>query len=133
MGWWKINGCNGGIDWEAPCTIGNLVNAIPGTSTPENHYNGDEPADLVGFTINAMLKRCKITKRKLPVMISEEQLTQVLLGNLEDYVIAKKTIELRRQMWAKLRRIYKKTWRREMYPEEVEAVVRFPVGGLYCD
>lgn len=50
MGWWKINE-TGGIDWdEMPSgnddTTG-LVNAIPGRDTLEDHYNGDEPADVM--------------------------------------------------------------------------------------
>jgi len=58
MGWWKIDSVeSGGISHELPSghpRDGKTVrNAIPGRDTPEDLYNGDGPADILG----AALKR----------------------------------------------------------------------------
>src|SRR4051812_3735691 len=56
MGWWKINSPDrGGID-RAHATGSKLLNAVPGRHTPENHYNGDGPADAMGNAVDGVLK-----------------------------------------------------------------------------
>ena len=56
MGWWKINSPEcGGIDHENLPTghdsDSKLLNAIPGRDSPEDHYNGDGPADTMQAAI----------------------------------------------------------------------------------
>lgn len=54
MGWWKIADSGGGIDFENPPSgagDSSLVNAIGGRDTPEDHYNGDGPADVMGNAV----------------------------------------------------------------------------------
>src|SRR3954468_7290446 len=56
MGWWKINSpSRGGID-RAHATGSKLLNAVPGRHTPENHYNGDGPADAMGNAVDRVLR-----------------------------------------------------------------------------
>lgn len=59
MGWWKVDNVDTG---QIACSLpsghpgkdkGSLINAIPGRDTPDDLYNGDQPADIMG----AALKR----------------------------------------------------------------------------
>ena len=55
MGWWRIDDVEtGGI----ACKFGSnnpskhaVCNAIPGRDSPEDQYNGDGPADIIGYAI----------------------------------------------------------------------------------
>ena len=50
MGWWRIKSVkSGGVDGTHKCwTNPKLVNAVPGSETEDDLYNGDRPADLMG-------------------------------------------------------------------------------------
>ena len=64
MGWWKIND-GGQMDWEHD-TDSNLINAIPGKHTPENHYSGDEPADIMDQALEDIVKLYEKTWGRRP-------------------------------------------------------------------
>ena len=135
MGWWKINGPGGGIDWDAPCE-GNLVNAIPGQSTVENHYNGDEPADIVDDAVEELRKSLRLSERRLRE-IGGEEVAAFLMSPNRDYMggvrIGDKQRRIVLAMCIKVRECYEKAWGRPPYPEEVAAVVSFCTGGLEAD
>ena len=51
MGWWKMDAETGGIACSPPSgkPAGvELLNAIPGRDTVDDHYGGDAPADIMG-------------------------------------------------------------------------------------
>ena len=52
MGWWKLNCDTGGISEERPTgATGPLLNAFPGRDSVEDHYGGDEPADIMAHAL----------------------------------------------------------------------------------
>lgn len=51
MGWWKMNPKTGGIACSPPSDMpddSKVINAIPGRDKMEDHYGGDQPADIMG-------------------------------------------------------------------------------------
>ncbi len=59
MGWWKIDDESGGIGNCLPSGHpgkGALCNAVPGRDDPEDQYNGDGPADVMGKAIREVDK-----------------------------------------------------------------------------
>jgi hypothetical protein len=50
MGWWEIRDESGKIDFGA--STHKMLNKIPGKDSPDNLYNGDEPADEMGRALN---------------------------------------------------------------------------------
>jgi hypothetical protein len=127
MGWWKIKDVESGqVDhnWESAGTL--LTNAIPGRDSPENYYNGDDPADL-------LVKWLGIATRGLKKFDMEP--TPDLLASLwweggeyfaSDNAKAWKYFDrLHRWVWAWMRRIYRNAWGRRPYEEESTAVFNF--------
>ena len=56
MGWWHINKF-GGISKTPPtgaCEGTPIGNAIPGRDSPEDHYGGDDPADIMDATLRRL-------------------------------------------------------------------------------
>jgi len=58
MGWWKIGGSNGRISecfpTGHPGDDSVPINAVPGRDAPDDNYNGDGPADVMGSAIKAV-------------------------------------------------------------------------------
>lgn len=64
MGWWKIKDIETGmVDFDHKCpTNDQFVNAVPGhepdeIGDPEDLYNGDGPADLMGPILRKISKQ----------------------------------------------------------------------------
>lgn len=120
MGWWQIDGETGGINWSSRGSNGAvLCNHIPGKDSPENYYNGDEPADILDKVINTMLDRLvnpayKNAARKafLGQKVDEEEID----------LIHKQSLENARQ---RITRTYKRAWSRDPYIEELSGIFEF--------
>ena len=61
MGWWKIGDVATGRiseDWPSghPQTDDVPINAIPGRDAPDDLYNGDGPADIMGVAVREIDK-----------------------------------------------------------------------------
>jgi len=126
MGWWRIEGASGGINWSAQ--PGNsrdgatLVNYIPGKDSPENYYNGDEPADILDKVINTFIERLTTSEYRQAAknaFLAVKENTDAL------DMIHKQSLELARQ---KIIRVYQREWRRDPYPEELQGLFEFCTG-----
>jgi hypothetical protein len=154
MGWWRVRDVETGqIDWTVPTQpicddtgqIGQLVNAIPGESHIECHFNGDVPADLITFGLNRVelllaIDGQDVNKKILeplffdgpgykgaeyiPQDISWESFKKALQQNDDVQTIVGLT-------WLMIRAEYKEAWKREPYPEELRAVFNFCTNGRY--
>lgn len=120
MGWWRIEGATGGITWDSRGEDGAiLTNHIPGKDSPENYYNGDEPADILDKVISTMLE-------KLTSVEYRGAARRAFLGegvsDTEIDLIHKQSLEVAR---TRIERAYKREWDREPYPEELSAIFEF--------
>lgn len=121
MGWWKINDELGGIDptHEGP---GGLWNAIGGLSSPENHYNGDEPSDYMADAVESVLAALNATP-------TVAQLHALFFEHRNDGLKRRKPladlITLVEIGWGKVTEAYHQEWKRVPYVEEKEAVFNF--------
>jgi hypothetical protein len=120
MGWWRIEGPSGRIEWSSRGENGAVLeNHIPGKNSPENYYNGDEPADVLDKVIGGMLDRLTNPAYK-------EAARNAFLGAPVDAetidLIHKQSLEVARQ---KIFRVYKREWQREPYDEELLGLFEF--------
>jgi hypothetical protein len=53
MGWWRIAGPDGGIDWSKGREQGGLANAVPSRTKEVELVGGDTPADILGGAVDA--------------------------------------------------------------------------------
>ncbi len=78
MGWWKMDPKTGGISCNPPSGKPEdtaLLNAVPGRDTVEDHYGGDEPADIIG---NALHQIAECWQKKWGRLPYSEELDGVL-------------------------------------------------------
>jgi hypothetical protein len=120
MGWWRIEGPSGGIEWSSRGADGAvLANHIPGRHSPENYYNGDEPADILDKVINTMLERLTNPEYKSAaraVFLGEPDTEDVLdLIHKQSLVKARQSID----------RTYQREWGRQPYAEELQGIFEF--------
>jgi hypothetical protein len=120
MGWWRIDGPSGHIDWSSRGSDGAvLCNHIPGKDSPENYYNGDEPADILDKVVNMMLDRLTMPEYKAAAQ-------KAFMGksddaNVLDFIHKQSLISARQ----KIERTYKREWHREPYSEELQGLFEF--------
>lgn len=120
MGWWRIDGPSGHIDWASRGSDGAvLANHIPGKDSPENYYNGDEPADILDKAVNTMLDRLTVPEYKAAAK-------KAFLGESADDgvldFVHKQSLMSARQ---KIDRTYKREWNRPPYIEELQGMFEF--------
>lgn len=139
MGWWKINSPgSGGID-RAHATGSRLLNAVPGRHTPENHYNGDRPADAMGNAVDRVLTVMSVAQ---PGPGSKDALVGVSREELLDLFLAQKVpawfsgdgatlLGIVSACWAEVDAEYGEDWDRRAYLEEREAVCNFVLNPLF--
>lgn len=117
MAWWKIEGKSGQIDWDAKP---GLINAIPGQDTPENYYNGDRPADIMGNFLAIILRKFHyLTLEEIKAFILHETVPERCKRLVDDLN------SIRIDSWNRITREYQECWNRPPYEEEKEAIVNF--------
>ena len=178
MGWWKIKNVETGqIDWDTPSSRkmpdklpiedeelqkildadiaaggGFLVNAIPGENTPENHYNGDGPADLITMGLNRVelllsIDRKNVNKKALEPLFFGHGYKEAVkhipnaLGFIpqdiswqafDNHIRESDDVQVIVMMtWLIIRGEYLRAWEREPYPEELRAVFNFCTNNRY--
>jgi hypothetical protein len=120
MGWWRIEGSSGLIDWASRGANGAVLeNYIPGLHSAENNYNGDEVADILDKVISTMTDRLTDPEYRANAQ-------QAFLGLLDtddaiDFV-HKQSLDAARQ---KIERVYQREWQRNAYPEELRGLFEF--------
>jgi hypothetical protein len=118
MGWWKVSSVeNGGIDWGHNRGSG-LGNATKGDHT-ENYYNGDGPADVMGFAMDAV--------ESLGIPLTRQILEDAFFKQTGDGQIVR-IFDAARQ---KIIHEYQGMWQRPPYEEELRAVFNFVVNYGY--
>ena len=120
MAWWRIDGPSGQILWSSRGKSGAvLANYIPGKTSPENYYNGDEPADILDKVVGTMLDRLTEPGYK-------EAAKNAFLGGPVDAdtidLIHKQSLEAARN---KIARVYRREWQRNPYDEELYGIFEF--------
>jgi hypothetical protein len=126
MGWWRIESVSGSPKWSAAPSNSKdgafLMNHIPGKDSPENHYNGDEPVDILDKVVNLCIERLTSPEYK-------QAAKNAFLGIAENTdaldAIHKQLLESARQ---KIARVYKREWGREPYAEELQGIFEFSTG-----
>jgi len=120
MGWWRIDGPSGGINWSKTKNgSAVLLNHIPGRHSPENYYNGDEPADVLDKVVSTFLDKLTVAEYKAAAknaFTGEAEVPEIL------DLIHKQSLESARQ---KIEIIYKREWKRMPYPEELHGIFEF--------
>lgn len=160
MGWWKIRSVDsGGIDWD--WKKGNrLVNAIPGSDSPDFYYNGDGPADILGLAVRrievefAEELKLKPTREDFvylfldfPAFIGsvinhcEEEGASLMCGRYDGEFppftkhkkthVVEKISNLAMKALFDLTKEYQRTWNRGPYPEEIQGALNFVLGSDY--
>lgn len=67
MGWWRINCAEkGGLGPKPSGSKRELLNALPGTDSAEDFYNGDEPADAMQDAIDKITDIYQRTWKRPP-------------------------------------------------------------------
>lgn len=120
MGWWRIDGPTGEINWASRGENGAILeNHTPGKDSPENYYNGDEPADILDKVVGTMLE--KLTSQEY-----KDAARRAFLGegvsDTEIDLIHKQSLERARQ---RIERTYQREWGRPPYPEELQGIFGF--------
>lgn len=127
MGWWRIDGATGAPNWNAAPKHSRdgafLQNCVPGRDSAENHYNGDEPSDILDKVLNTFIER-------LPDREYRQAAKNAFLGvNADDAtpldMIHAQSLEQARR---KITLVYKREWRRDPYPEELQGIFEFCTG-----
>lgn len=120
MGWWRIDGPTGGINWSSRGADGAVLeNYSPGKDSPENYYNGDEPADILDKVISTMLD--KLTSHEYMDAAKRAFLGEGVSDSEID-LIHKQSLEAARE---RIERAYKREWGRDAYPEELQGIFAF--------
>lgn len=120
MGWWRIDGPTGGVNWSSRGADGAVLeNYSPGKDSPENYYNGDEPADILDKVISTMLER--LTSDEYKSAARRAFLGEGVSDNEID-LIHKQSLESARE---RIERVYRREWDREPYPEEMQGIFEF--------
>lgn len=120
MGWWRIEGSAGEITWDSRGEDGAiLANHIPGKDSPENYYNGDEPADILDKVISTMLE--KLTSHDYKDAARRAFLGEGVSDTEIDFV-HRQSLETARN---RIDRAYKREWGRDPYPEELSGIFEF--------
>lgn len=123
MGWWKINGPSGHINWSA----GNknpeaaLFNCIPGRDDPGQMYNGDEPADILDATLRI------VEKQLYDAQYRAEAKAAFLTQNDEKMRVAldDETNMALKNANAQITNVYQREWRRDPTLAELSGVFEF--------
>jgi len=120
MGWWRIDGPTGGIEWSKQENgLAMLLNHIPGKHSSENHYNGDEPTDILDKVVGTFLDRLTDSEYKAAAknaFLGEADVPEVL-----DLIHKQSLIHARQ----KIDKVYLREWKREPYPEELHGIFEF--------
>lgn len=120
MGWWRISGPSGQIDWaKQPNGSATLLNYIPGKHSPENHYNGDEVADILDKVVCTFLD--KLTDSGYKAAAKNAFLGETPVPEILD-LIHKQSLICARQ---KIEKVYEREWKRKPYPEELHGIFEF--------
>ena len=109
MGWWKISGPAGGIDWTHNASTG-CVTAIPGKDSTENYYNGDGPADEMTQLLDFLAKR-----------VGKRFVRKIVVGGKSTPEIEKAV----KSTWERIELLCVEAFGRQPYPEEREAIINF--------
>jgi hypothetical protein len=120
MGWWRIDGPSGQINWSKQ-DDGNamLLNHIPGKHSPENYYNGDEPADVLDKVVSTFLDKMTDAGYKAAAKAAftgESDVPEIL------DLIHKQSLENARR---RIEKVYQREWKRMPYPEELNGIFEF--------
>lgn len=120
MGWWRIDGATGGINWSSRGSDGAVLeNHMPGKDSPENYYNGDEPADILDKVVGTMLD--KLTDPSYKDAVQRAFMGEPVLDDEID-LIHKQLLERARQ---RIERTYQREWGRAPYVEELQGIFGF--------
>jgi hypothetical protein len=121
MGWWRIDGPNGRINWEKSerANWAVLHNCIPGREPEENYYNGDEPADILDKVVSPIIER--LTDPEYKKEAKNAFLGAAANADVID-LIHKQSLEAAKQ---KISRVYQREWGRQPYTEELEGIFEF--------
>jgi hypothetical protein len=121
MGWWRIDGPSGQINWSAGFNGGNAVlfNCVPGRDDPAQLYNGDEPADILDAAIKNITELLQDPSCK---EAAKKAFTQLFCENEK---ITEEIQEQLREANKKINEVYQREWRRAPTPAELSAVFEF--------
>lgn len=129
MGWWKISGPSGHINWSAGKNNDGamLFNCIPGRDDPGQMYNGDEPADILDSALRSVEEKLYdniyLSEAKssfLRQTVNFEQLdadTDMALKDANEQITS----------------VYQREWRRLPTPAELSAVFEFCTSFVQSD
>jgi hypothetical protein len=129
MGWWKISGPSGHINWSAGIKNegAKLFNCIPGRDDPAQLYNGDEPADI----LDAVVKN--ITTRLQDVNYRAEAKHAFVQQDFECVTLEKDDYCALQRASVQISDVYQREWRRSPTPAELSAVFEFCTSVLMSD
>ena len=121
MGWWRINGPSGHINWSAGWDKNNafLFNCIPGRDDQDQLYNGDEPADVLDAVINRLETQMQSTSYRVEAKsVFTGRVCEIceLTADDQDALLSARE---------KINQIYEREWQRQPAPAEVSAVFEF--------
>lgn len=121
MGWWRINGHDGHINWSASSRNGSaiLFNCIPGRDDTTQLYNGDEPADILDAAIKSIEKNLHVTS-----YFNEAKATFLGFAT-ETNEVDESTKTGLQQANEKIANVYMREWRRPPTPAELSAIFEF--------
>ena len=84
MGWWRIVDVeSGGIDFTHKCpTNSEFSNAIPSVDPSNELYNGDIPADIMGYALDKISKEYKRALGRTPTREELQAVFNFVLNGL---------------------------------------------------
>jgi hypothetical protein len=132
MGWWRISGPSGHINWSAGYNGENatLFNCIPGRDDPMQMYSGDEPADILDAAV-------KQIEAELHDDAYRAAVRAVFLrqpgAHKEHEEIPAATKEMLKNAKKQIEDVYQREWNRAPTPAELSAVFEFCTSFLKFD
>lgn len=121
MGWWRIEGPSGRINWE---NIGRdkwaiLHNCMPALETNENYYNGDEPTDILDKVVNPIIGLLTADEYRTA---AKNAFLGLEVAETDIDLVHKQSLQRAQQ---KIRDVYMREWGRHPYAEELEGIFEF--------
>ena len=129
MGWWRINGPRGHINWSAGFNGENatLFNCIPGRDNPMQMYNGDEPADILDEVVKAIGERLRDDTYRLAVR------SVFLKQPGEHPAVTCDEQEMLNNANHQINEVYQREWQRAPMQAELSAVFEFCTSFVQTD
>lgn len=129
MGWWRISGPSGHINWSAGFNGENAVlfNCIPGRDDPMQMYSGDEPADILDKVVRNIEEKLRDETYRVAAR------SVFLRQPGEHPAVPGDEQEMLNNANQQISEVYQREWNRAPTPAELSAVFEFCTSFVQAD